>query len=876
MRTEQPQPIYLKDYTPPPYLIRETRLTVRLGPASTLVTAEYTVERNPKAKGKPDALVLNGQNLELVRVAVDGQPLDESGYQLLAHTLTLLHPPSKPFRLTVETRCNPEANKALSGLYLSSGIFCTQCEPEGFRRIAYTVDRPDVLSTYTVRIEAPKKLAPVLLSNGNLIESGDLPKGQHFAVWHDPHPKPSYLFALVGGDLACVTDTFTTRSGRKVDLRIYVEHGKEARCGWAMESLKASMRWDEERFGLEYDLDIFMVVAVSAFNMGAMENKGLNIFNDRLILASPETATDTDYEAIESVVAHEYFHNWTGNRVTCRDWFQLCLKEGLTVFRDQEFTADTRDPTLQRINDVRLLETAQFPEDAGPLAHPVRPQSFVEINNFYTTTVYEKGAELCRMLQTMLGRDGFRKGLDLYFQRHDGQAVTVEDFVSAMGDANGQDLSGMMLWYGQAGTPTLSARFVYSEANKSGRLSLSQSYPAPHDGEARKPVPIPVRAGFVPFAKGTDTSPEHLIVLRKRKETFAFENMPERVVPSLLRGFSAPVKLDVELKERDALTLVRSDPDLFNRWQAAQTFAMSNIVQRVRSQASVNTRFLAALGEHVTDAKLTAGYRAALLTFPYGHDIAHEMATDVDPDAVHRARYDFLAAAGKRLRSQLLDCLAAVPAPAPYTPDADSIGKRRLRAACLTLLAMAGNRGAIAEVKASAKSAPNMTETLSALGILAQLGGDAFSAALDRFYRRWKGEPLVVDKWFRLQATAPSSDAVAKVEALAHHPLFNWETPNRVRALYGAFAHGNLTGFNHASGEGYALVADAILKIDGFNPQVASQLTTAFESLRMLEPKRQALAREAVGRILSKESLSRDVKEVAQKIADAPPAGPTP
>ena len=497
MKTDVPHPIYLKDYAPPSFLVDETVLEFALAPAETRVRSRLSMRPNPASKVKASVLKLDGEMLKLIRVAVDGKELEASRYKVTDKDLTIEGMPAKPFTLEIETVCNPEANKALSGLYRSQGVYCTQCEAEGFRRITYYPDRPDVLSKFRVRIEADAKEAPVLLSNGNQIESGDAGGGRHYAVWEDPFPKPSYLFALVAGKLGMVRDSFHTRSQRKVDLRIYVEPGKEDRCGWAMESLKRAMEWDEKRFGLEYDLDTFMIVAVSDFNMGAMENKGLNVFNDALILARPDTATDADYERIESVIAHEYFHNWTGDRVTCRDWFQLCLKEGLTVFRDQEFTADLRSAVVKRIEDVRFLKSAQFLEDAGPLAHPVRPSSFIEISNFYTRTVYNKGAELCRMMQTVLGKDGFRRGLELYFERHDGQAVTVEDFVSALGDANGTDLSGFLLWYNQAGTPALDAKLSYSSDAKTARLTLSQSYPNAAAGDKRKPVPIPVKLGLL-------------------------------------------------------------------------------------------------------------------------------------------------------------------------------------------------------------------------------------------------------------------------------------------------------------------------------------------------------------------------------------------
>ena len=741
-----------------------------------------------------------------------------------------------------------------------------------------------MLSKFRVRIEADAKEAPVLLSNGNLIESGDAGAGRHFAVWEDPFPKPSYLFALVAGKLGVVQDSFYTRSQRKVDLRIYVEPGKEDRCGWAMESLKRAMEWDEKRFGLEYDLDTFMIVAVSDFNMGAMENKGLNVFNDALILARPDTATDADYERIESVIAHEYFHNWTGDRVTCRDWFQLCLKEGLTVFRDQEFTADLRSAVVKRIEDVRFLKSAQFPEDAGPLAHPVRPSSFIEISNFYTRTVYSKGAELCRMMQTVLGKEGFRRGLELYFERHDGQAVTVEDFVSALGDANGTDLSGFLLWYNQAGTPALDARLSYSADAKTARLTLSQSYPDAGVGDKRKPVPIPVKLGLLagdgqefPLKCEGEAVPGSVLVLRKKKETYTFEDIGERPVASLLRAFSAPVKLNGGASDRDMLTLMRSDSDLFNRWQTAQAFALKHMAQMAQAitegkPARPNPRFVQAAGAVASDDSLEHAYRAAFLALPSESDIAQAIGGNVDPEAIHTARMTLRLALGKSLRPAL-EALYEGSAPVePYTPDAESMGRRALRQAALGLLAMGKSRFGIAKVKEIARTASNMTELVGMLGILSQLGGDAYEDALQRFHRRWKGEALVMNKWFALQASAPSRETLKRVTELASHPLFSIKNPNRVRALFGAFAHGNQVRFNDASGEGYELVANAVIEIDNFNPQVASRLLGAFESWRILEPQRRSLAEAALRRVLAKQAISRDVFEIATKIVGEQPA----
>jgi aminopeptidase N len=878
MKTDAPHPIYLKDYAPPPYLIAETALGFTLAPEETLVRSKLSVLPNPASKSKSGILKLDGEMLKLVRVAIDGQNLPAQRYKVTDKDLTITGAPLKPFTLEIETLCNPEANKALSGLYRSQGVYCTQCEAEGFRRITYYPDRPDVLSKFRVRIEADAKQAPVLLSNGNLIESGELPGGRHFAVWEDPFPKPSYLFALVAGKLGMVQGSFHTRSQRKVDLRIYVEPGKEDRCGWAMESLKRAMEWDEKRFGLEYDLDTFMIVAVSDFNMGAMENKGLNVFNDALILARPDTATDADYERIESVIAHEYFHNWTGDRVTCRDWFQLCLKEGLTVFRDQEFSADLRSPVVQRIEDVRFLKSSQFTEDAGPLAHPVRPASFIEISNFYTRTVYNKGAELCRMMQTVLGKDGFRRGMDLYFERHDGQAVTVEDFVSALGDANGADLTGFLLWYNQAGTPALDARLTYSADAKTARLTLSQSYPELAGGEKRKPVPIPVKLGLLDangkeFAlKGAEgLLPGGVAVLKKKKETFTFEAIGERPIPSLLRNFSAPVKLNAGIAPRDMLTLMRSDSDLFNRWQTAQAFALTHMAEMAQAitegkPARPNPRFVQAIGAVAGEEALEHAYRAAFLTMPSEQDIAQAIGENIDPEAIHTARMTLRAALGKSLR-ETLEGLYEQSTPAePYAPDAESIGRRALRQTALSLLAAGKSRFGIAKVKEISRTATNMTESMGMLGILSLIGGDPYEDALQRFYKRWKDEALVMNKWFGLQAGAPGRETLARVKELAAHPLFSMKNPNRVRSVYGAFAHGNQVRFNDASGQGYALVANAVLELDGFNPQIASRLLGAFESWRILEPQRRELAGAALKRVLAAKNLSRDVFEIATKI----------
>ena len=650
------RPKLLKDYAPPNYLVEEADLDVVLDPTATRIRSKLRLRPNPKVSTGGLPLTLDGEGLTLESIALDGAPLSPDAYELDEKSLTILAVPGHPFNLELVTVCNPEANTALSGLYRSRGTYCTQCEPEGFRRITYFLDRPDVLAVFTVRIEAPRQGTPVLLANGNPIAAGDVPgTDRHFAVWHDPFPKPSYLFALVGGDLAHIADSFTTQSGRDVELGIYVERGKEDRCAWAMESLKRAMRFDEERFGREYDLDVFNIVAVADFNMGAMENKGLNIFNDKLILARPDTASDADYGAIEAVIAHEYFHNWTGDRVTCRDWFQLCLKEGLTVFRDQEFTTALRSGPVKRILDVRMLKTHQFPEDAGPLAHPVRPASYIEINNFYTATVYEKGAELCRMLQTLLGRDTFRRGLDLYFERHDGQAVTVEDFVDAMADASDRDLSQFMLWYTQAGTPELACSLDYDARSKTARLAVSQVMPATPGQTKKEPMLIPLKVGLLgpngddlPLVLDDGTvPPDGLLEIGEREQVFRFRDIPAQPIPSLLRDFSAPVRLTANLDLAQIEFLMLHDSDPFNRWQAAQSYATSLLTAAARTGKVADladgkeARHLAeTLATGASADTLPAAYRAELLKLPSESDIARELGRDVDTDAVRAGARD--------------------------------------------------------------------------------------------------------------------------------------------------------------------------------------------------------------------------------------------
>jgi len=877
-----PQTIYLKDYKPSDYLIDTVSLDVNLHPTATRVRSRLEVRPNPDAAARPSALVLDGEALKLDEVRLGGRKLSASDFTRTENDLTIHNVPDGPFELEITTYCNPEANKALSGLYRSRDIFCTQCEAQGFRRITYFLDRPDVLARYTTRLQADKEMAPVLLANGNLIETGkNGNSGTHFAVWEDPHPKPSYLFAMVGGGLVCVADTFTTRSGHEVDLHIYVEPGEEDRCAWAMESLKRSMKWDEERFGREYDLDVFMIVAVSDFNMGAMENKGLNVFNDKLILARPETATDADYAAIEAVIAHEYFHNWTGNRVTCRDWFQLCLKEGLTVYRDQEFTSDLRSRTVERISDVRMLKTHQFPEDGGPLAHPVRPQSYIEINNFYTATVYEKGAELCRMIETMVGRKSFRSAMDLYFERHDGDAATVEDFISCIAEATQTNLDQFMRWYSQAGTPEIVASLSYNAKDKVAELSISQVTPATPGQVKKQPLHIPIKFGLLGpngddlplrLESGKDIS-NGLIHLRDAEQTFRFTDVASPPVLSLLRGFSAPVKLTVNLSDRDLEFLMANDSDLFNRWQAGQSYALrfltsaTDAFRNGKEPASVSA-YAGALAATLRDETLEPAYRAEVLKLPSESDVTREIGSNVDPDAIHSAREWLRAEVSRALHGELEELYEINAAPGPYSPEAKDAGKRALRNAALALLAATGDESDVTRVSAHYDTAANMTDKIASLAVLTHLEGKHRESAFDDFFERWKDDHLVIDKWFGLQAMSSLEAAPERVKTLSKHPLFSLKAPNKVRALIGAFANMNPTGFNRADGAGYRLVADAVLEIDNFNPQISARLLNAFKSWRILEPVRQEKAESALKRISSHDNLSRDLFEIVTKILD--------
>jgi len=878
MRTDQDQPVRLANYQPPNWLVETVELDVVLHATAARVRAKLTLKPNPAVPAAAP-LTLDGDGLALQSIALDGAPLPADAFTATPDLLTIAQPPQRPFALEIETLVDPTANTQLSGLYRAGATYCTQCEAEGFRRITYFPDRPDVMAVYTTRIEAEKSEAPVLLANGNLVSSGDIAgTTRHFAVWHDPFPKPSYLFALVGGLLGHVEDTFVTMSGRTVALRVYVEPGKESRAGFAMEALKRAMRWDEQAFGREYDLDIFMIVAVSAFNMGAMENKGLNIFNDKYVLATPETATDIDYASIDAIIAHEYFHNWTGNRITCRDWFQLCLKEGLTVFRDQEYTADQRSRPVKRISDVRLLRAHQFVEDAGPLAHPVRPEVYREINNFYTATVYEKGAEIVRMIKTLLGPEDFRKGMDLYFARHDGHAATVEEFIACFADASGRNLGQFMPWYRQAGTPEVAVTLAHDATARTCTLEITQTLRPTPGQPVKEPLVIPLALGLV-GADGRDLPltladggpvERGVLVLTRPAETFVFADVAARPVASLNRAFSAPIKLTANLTPDDLRFLAAHDGDPFNRWQALQTLGSTLLTDNVKAlRAGAATRtdagLIAAFGAILADPALEPAFVAQALTVPSEADIARELGRDVDPDAIFAARAALRAAIGDALAPALRGVYRRLSESGPYSPDAASAGRRSLRNVALDLLAASGSAAAIALAARQHQTADNMTDRMAAIATLSLHPVRERQAAIDDFYRRFQGDPLVIDKWFSLQAAIPEASTLDRVQELSRHPAFSLANPNRVRSLIGAFAHTNQTQFNRADGAGYALVADTVLALDGKNPQVASRLMTAFRSWRALEPGRRGKAEAELGRVAATASLSTDVRDIVER-----------
>ncbi|MFN3936125.1 MAG: aminopeptidase N [Gemmobacter sp.] len=848
MRDAAPQTVRLSDYRPFPFRIRSVDLTFRLDPKATRVLSRIVFE--PREPGSD--LRLDGEGPRLLRAAVEGRAVsvnpDDNGLTIPARLL-----PDDAFTLETEVEIDPSANTALEGLYLSRGMFCTQCEAEGFRRITFYPDRPDVMAPFAVRIESD---LPVMLSNGNPVA-----RGPGWAEWRDPWPKPAYLFALVAGDLRAVSDRFVTRSGRPVDLNVWVRPGDQGRCDWALQSLVRAMRWDEDAYGREYDLDVFNIVAVDDFNMGAMENKGLNIFNSRYVLASPMTATDDDFARIEAIVAHEYFHNWTGNRITCRDWFQLCLKEGLTVFRDQQFTGDMRSHAVKRIEDVLVLRARQFREDAGPLAHPVRPESFVEINNFYTATVYEKGAEIVGMLRRLVGTEGYDRALALFFDRHDGQAITVEDWLRCFEDATGRDLSQFARWYAQSGTPRLRVEEDWDGATY--RLTLSQHTPPTPDQPTKDPLHIPVAVGLL-NPDGTEAAPTRLLELTEARQGFAFDGLAARPIPSILRGFSAPVIVEHERSDAERAFLLAHDSDTFNRWEAGRALAKAVLTRMVTDDASPGPEWLSAVEAMLRDESLDPSFRALALRLPSDDDMAqtlHDAGIVPDPDRIHAARHRLAGRLAAHLSPHLGPMIAVLTVGGPYSPDARSAGQRALRLAVLGLQTRLDGGQAAATAFAAAD---NMTDQTGALACLIEAG--AAGDALARFERQWAHDRLVMDKWFGLQILhAAPADAVGVTEALTRHPAFDWKNPNRFRAVIGALS-ANHAGFHRADGSGYRLVANWLIRLDAVNPQTAARMSTAFETWRRYDAGRQTLALAELKRILSTPDLSRDLREMTERM----------
>ncbi|MDB5507297.1 MAG: pepN [Devosia sp.] len=879
MRTESDNTIYLKDYQPSPYRIVAVDMEVKIAAERCRVRTLLTIEpRDGTPAGT--ALVLDGDELKLETVAIDGAPLVQSAYVATASALTIVEVPLRRFVLDTEVTIEPELNTKLMGLYRSNGTWCTQCEPEGFRRITYFLDRPDNLATFRVKMIADRALAPILLANGNPVEAGDLGNGQHYAVWDDPHPKPAYLFAMVAGDLGLIEDQFTTASGKPVKLGIYATHGKQDECLWAMDSLKRSMAWDERRFGREYDLDVFNIVAVSDFNFGAMENKGLNIFNDKLVFARPETATDGDFESVERVIAHEYFHIWTGNRITCRDWFQLCLKEGLTVFRDQEFTSDERSRPVKRIDDVRTLRAAQFPEDGGPLAHPPRPDHYSEINNFYTATVYEKGAEIVRMLATLLGEAGFRKGMDLYFERHDGDATTIEAFLKVFEDANGVDLTQFKTWYLQAGTPAVSVSDSYDEASKTYRLTLTQTVD-PTPGEPTKlPLVMPVKFALV-GPNGSEmgwsgvsggTVRDDMIILDAPSATLTFTGVANRPVPSLFRGFSAPVKLTTPLPEADQLFLARHDSDPFNRWQSLQDVAMGMMIAAVGGKAwaaSAVDALAAALADTATSETLDPAYKALALVLPTESNIARAIDKDVDPARIHAVRRELISAVIARVGADLLQVFHANAVSSAFAPTADQAGKRALRNIILALLVLGKAPGAAGLAAAQYAEASNMTDRFAALAAMVSGWTSDAERLMADFRQRFAGDPLVFDKWLALTASAADDSTVDRIRAVLAEPDFPLNNPNRLRSLVGTFAMGNPVQFARPDGSGFRFVTDFVADIDARNPQVAARLLTGFRVWQSFEPNRRSAARQALESLRQRDGLSRNASEILNRMLES-------
>ena len=886
-KDSQPKTIYLKDYQVPAYLIKTTDLRFEIYDGETLVSAMLHLYRNPAAATPATQLTLHGADLELISIALDEKILAASDYEFGDESITIFNTPAE-FKLLTITKIKPESNTSLEGLYRSRTMYCTQCEAEGFRKITYYLDRPDVMSEFTTTVVADKKY-PVLLANGNLIDQGSADNNRHYATWHDPFKKPAYLFALVAGDLAHIEDTFTTCSNREVALKIFVEPKDLDKCDHAMISLKNSMRWDEEVYGREYDLNIFMIVAVDDFNMGAMENKGLNIFNTSCVLAKPETTTDAGFQRVEGVVAHEYFHNWSGNRVTCRDWFQLSLKEGFTVYRDSEFSADMGSRTVRRIENVTLLRTLQFAEDAGPMAHPIRPEAYIEISNFYTMTIYEKGAEIIHMLATLLGKKNFRKGTDLYFDRHDGQAVTTEDFVAALADASGRDLTQFKRWYAQAGTPRLQVTDSYNEDTQEYSLTISQTCPPTPECQNKLPFHMPIAVGLLGSAGDlplylkdaepdfeTDDNTYRVLELTAAEQTFVFQRVQEKPVPSLLRGFSAPVKLHYHYSRADLIVLMSRDSDGFNRWEASQQLGLQVInqamaaYQRGESLAALqlDSDLVAAYRSILQDDSLDKAMVAYMLSLP-SEAYLSELAEVVDVEAIHFGRAAVRNIIARELRDDFVRIYNAYDHQQTYAATADAIAARSLKNVALAYLILLGEETFIHACEQQYRSANNMTDVMAALTQLvnaeAPLAQTRAEAALTDFYQRWQHESLVVNQWIMVQASCTLPNTLGKVKTLQQHAAYDGKNPNKIRALISSFCNANAINFHADAGIGYQFLADQIIQLNIQNPQIASRLLTPLTKWKKYNPERQQRMKAQLERILAEPNLSKDVFEVVSK-----------
>lgn len=882
MKDANPNTIYLSEYQQPDYWIEHVDLRFTLGENETLVESNIQFTRRESVEDNA-SLILHGEELKLSEVRLNGVVLDKAEYSVDDKSLTIKQVPAE-FVLSVDTIIKPQLNTSLEGLYQSSGNFCSQCEAEGFRKITYFLDRPDVMATYRTTIVADKTRYPVMLSNGNMVDSGELENNQHWVAWEDPFKKPAYLFALVAGDLACIDDSFTTMSGRDVALKIYVEAHNVEKCDHAMQSLKNAMMWDEEVFGREYDLDIYMIVAVDDFNMGAMENKGLNVFNSKFVLASQDTATDVDYEHIEGVIGHEYFHNWTGNRITCRDWFQLTLKEGLTVFRDQQFSGDMLSHAAKRIDEVNVLRTRQFAEDAGPMSHPIQPSKYVEINNFYTVTVYNKGAEVIRMMHTLLGAEGFRKGTDLYFERHDGQAVTTDDFVSAMQDANTSednnvDLSQFKRWYHQAGTPTLDVTETYNADKQQYTLVFKQSCPATADQEVKENFVIPVRMGLLDnkgqaIALSINGVPaeslETILMVTEKEQTFVFDNIAEKPVASLLRNFSAPVKLEMQQSDADLAFLMANDSDDFNRWDAGQRLALNimlDLITKQQAGESLTTpeSLINACRNILNDTSIDKALAARALTLP-SEDYLAEMMSVIDVDAIHAVREFMRIELATALNSEFKSVYQNNQN-SEYELTAEAMGQRNLKNVCLTYLMCVADNYEMAITQY--KNATNMTDQMVAFRAICHHDGEQRISTIDDFYQQWKGDALVLDKWFTVQATAALKSSLDDIMALRQHESFDVSNPNRVRSLYAAFSQLNAVCFHDVSGKAYKMLADLVIELNQLNPQIAARLLLPLGRWQRFDTERQSLMKAELQRIADLDNLAKDVYEVVSKCLQA-------